>query len=272
MSSIYNGSGIELSHTVQTDPHAEQFSLHVHDCYEILCFVSGKVGYLVEGHEYSMPHGCIMLMRPAETHKLVVKGRGDYERYVLHFRAENLRELGMNDELLSAFNDRMLGEKNQYIASELSGLEPIGVFKRMSEECAVLEPRCVVLANLCSLLCAVNTAFLKKDIAQSESVGNSVGREILEYINGNLTEELSLESICEHVHISASQANRIFRKMTGTSVYDYIVSKRLVMARELILAGEGAISASQRCGFGDYSSFYRLYKKRMGEAPTAKNK
>jgi AraC-like DNA-binding protein len=40
------------------------------------------------------------------------------------------------------------------------------------------------------------------------------------------------------------------------------------MARELIREGVGTTEAAERCGFGDYSSFYRQYKKRMGVSPS----
>ena len=96
---------------------------------------------------------------------------------------------------------------------------------------------------------------------------DDIGKKLIWYVNENLTQEISLDSISEYIHMSPSQVNRVFRKLTGTSVYDYILSKRLIMAQEMISMGEGSISASQKCGFKDYSSFYRLYKKRMGGAP-----
>ena len=95
-----------------------------------------------------------------------------------------------------------------------------------------------------------------------------IGREIIDYINENLSEELSLERISNEVHMSPSQIGRVFRKLTGTSVYDYILSKRLIVAQELISKGENATYAAQKAGFRDYSAFYRLCKKRLGAAPT----
>ena len=169
--------------------------------------------------------------------------------------------------MLMAFSDRELGEKNRYFSNEFSGFEPIGYFKQLAEECMVFDPRQVIMSNLGTLLCAVNTAFVKKDTAEvAES--DPIGRELIDYVNNNLTRQISLDSVSEYVHMSPSQVNRIFRKLTGTSVYDYILSKRIVMVRQMMAEGEGAVSASQKCGFGDYSSFYRLYKKRTGKAPT----
>lgn len=274
MSNLYNENGIVLMHNKQSEPNAEDFFLHVHDTYEILCFVSGNVKYLVEGREYSMYPGCIMLMRPAETHKLIVRGDESYERYVLNFRADCLKEIGCSEDILTAFNDRALGVKNQYLPNEFCGIEPLNLFKQLASECKSLrEPRSAVVVNLAALLLAVNTAFPNKGGRDGNSEADEAGKEIIDYINVNITSELSLEAVSEHVHMSTSQVERIFRKLTGTSVYDYVLSKRLVMVRELISDGEGAMSASLKCGFRDYSSFYRLYKKRVGCAPSdAKSK
>ena len=71
--------------------------------------------------------------------------------------------------------------------------------------------------------------------------------------------------------MSPSQINRIFNKITGTSVYNYVLSKRLVYAQGMIMRGEGAGSACVACGFRDYSSFFRQYKKRFGTPPSSLN-
>ena len=268
MSYIFRDASLGFSHSLDKNPSAESFDLHVHDKYEILCFVSGNAKYLVEGHEYTLTPGCIMLMRPAETHRLALKGKSPYERYVLSFRAEDLRAIGEVEQLLRPFSERGLGEKNRYVAGELSGIDSLAFFKKMKEECEVLSPRTAIISNLACLLGALNCAFLKKDSGEGEKVHSDAGTQMLSYINRNLCGDVSLESVSRHVHMSPSQVNRIFKKMTGTSVYDYIISKRFVMVQELIAGGEGVMAASQRCGFSDYSSFYRLYKKRTGHAPS----
>ena len=267
MANIYDNKGITLDHTKVNAPNDKSYVLHVHNDYEMLCYVSGKVKYLVEGQEYSMYPGCLMLMRPAETHKLIVTGKGEYERYVLNFHADALRSIGMSDSILTAFTNRDLGEKNQYLSTEFTGIQPLDFFRQIEAQCHTIDPGQSMLSNLAALLCAVNTAFYAKDSRETVSEDDNIGKKLISYVNDNLTGELSLEGVSEYIHMSPSQVNRTFRKLTGTSVYDYVLSKRLIMVQELIALGEGAIAASQKCGFKDYSSFYRLYKKRTGSAP-----
>lgn len=263
----YAALGINMSHSVTEDPKDTEFSMHVHDTYEIYCFVSGKASYMVEGRIYDLRPGSFLLMRSAETHKLIINGSGVYERYVMQFRADFLTERGFSKEIFAPFIKRGLGERNLYLPSEFPSMKPIEFFEKCFREVKMLPTEDVLAANLSSFLCAVLEAFYREKEPPYE-LDRDLAREIIDYVNANLTEELSLESISREVHMSPSQIGRVFKKMTGTSVYDYILSKRLIIAQELISKGENATYAAQKAGFRDYSAFYRLCKKRLGAAPT----
>ena len=260
-----------IAHAKSQDPAKNEFSMHIHDSFEILCFVSGNAEYMVEGRIYDLRPGCIMIMRSAETHKLIVNTNDPYERYVINFHPEMLIQLGFTADFFNPFTERNLGEKNLYLASEFPDIPPEKLFGKMLAECKYQNPKRAALANLACLLSAINTAFEEKKQNYFPEKTNT-SDEIIDYINENLFAELSLTSISETLHISPSQINRIFRKLTGTSVYNYIISKRLIVAQERIAKGENATTASQSCGFHDYSSFYRLYKKYFGTAPTQAKK
>ena len=263
----FEDTDLSITHTVTEAPQDRQFPMHVHDYYEMFCFVSGNASYTVEGHIYELHKGSLLLMRSAETHKLIVNGSGRYERYTLHFRPQILLDMGFSPELLAAFTEHKLGERNLYVPSEFSDIKPIEFFEKCFREMEILPKREVVVSNLASFLCALYALHKKNP----DTVGykeRDIGREVIEYINENLAGELSLETISREVHMSQSQISRVFRRLTGTSVYDYVLSKRIIAAQELISKGVGATEASQRAGFRDYSSFYRLCKKRTGNAPT----
>lgn len=260
-----------LSHKTQQYPLDTKFDIHIHDNYEILCFVSGNAEYMVEGRIYSLRPGSIMLMRSAETHKLILNTNDLYERYVINFYPERLLALGFPPELLRPFTDRSLGEKNLYLPNEFPEIPPEQFFKIMCAKNDTVEKRKAILITLASLLVAINYAFENK-LQNTSGKKKYATDELIDYVNANIFSDLSLTRISNELHISVSQVNRTFRKLTGTSIYNYITSKRLIVAQELIAKGENATEASQQCGFHDYSSFYRLYKKRFGVSPTAAKK
>ena len=165
------------------------------------------------------------------------------------------------------FTDRELGRRNLFTPSEFPYFSPLQCMQKMFSELEHMPTDEVIESNLRALLTAAHVAFERDPHAYAQDRKN-VAQDVIEYINDNLSGELSLDSISAAFHMSPSQISRIFRRTTGTSVYDYILSKRLHLAQARIARGEGAVSASQQSGFWDYSSFYRLYKKRFGVAPS----
>ncbi|MBO5213043.1 MAG: helix-turn-helix transcriptional regulator [Clostridia bacterium] len=261
----YESELFALSHSFDKEPRDTHFNLHIHDNFEIYCLVQGQVGYIVEGHIYSLSPGAILLMRKSETHKLIVHKSAPYERFVLNFNPDLLLKNGFSPDILDPYLKRDLGERNLYLPSEFNGPAPITYFEKMFSEIKILNSKNVLISNLSSLLGAINIVFCNEP---KYNYDKSSYQYIISYVNENLTNELSLEKISNDMHLSKSQINRIFRSLTGASVHDYILSKRLLLFQEKISKGKGALLACQECGFRDYSSFYRLYKKRFGISPT----
>ena len=54
----------------------------------------------------------------------------------------------------------------------------------------------------------------------------------------------------------------------GISLMKYIRQKRLLMARHLLEKGERPLSIYSKCGFSDYTTFYKAYVKYFGKAPS----
>jgi len=95
----------------------------------------------------------------------------------------------------------------------------------------------------------------------------SVAMQIIAYINQHLYELKGLQQLEDAFFLSRSQINRIFRSFTGTSVWDYVQTKRLSAANELLLQGVQPGQAAQRCGYQEYATFFRAYKKHFGHSP-----
>ena len=87
------------------------------------------------------------------------------------------------------------------------------------------------------------------------------------YIDEHFLEQVSIEDIAKHLNFSASSLAHRFKNIMNISIYNYILKKKLTYAYGLIRSGTPATIAAQRCGFGEYSGFYKLYKKYFGISP-----
>jgi len=259
----YREPGLYCHHSLDVSPDPESFPIHAHEMPEVYCFLSGKGRYLVEGTLYRLSPGDILLMRPAETHKLLIEPDEPYRRIAVHFSPQFLEQIDPEHRLLHPFYARALGQHNQYPAARFPALS--SVFSNIS-----LTPgleRFAILSRLIELLAQI-AALYPKLAGETQSLGEFPS-ELVAYVNGHLYEELSLSMLARHFARSISQISRSFREATGTSLWEYVMMKRLLSARAMLQRGETAQKSAYACGFSDYSAFYRAYQKRFGHAPSA---
>ena len=251
---------ILATHTVTATPVQTDYALHAHDYYEILLYLSGEADYSVEGRQYRLHPGDLMLMRRSEAHHLVLRAPARYERICIHFEAEVLRPVDPELRLLEMFNNRPLGTRNQYRADRFPEQKWQFYMEKVTRARDDLHRLCWLLP----LLEELGACFKQLREEQTAPEGAAA---VMTYINSHLSEPLSLEGLSERFHYSKTYLNDLFRRAAGTTVWQYIVTKRLLVARQRLRAGEMPTKVAQKCGFQDYSTFYRAYRQHLGVSP-----
>ncbi|MDO5126028.1 MAG: AraC family transcriptional regulator [Ruminococcus sp.] len=256
---------IYIRHAVDECPDNKGFSMHIHEQCEIYFFCSGNVEYLVEGSNYFLTEGTIMIMRPAESHMPKIIGNSRYERYALNFPISFAASFDPEGRLMKPFISRPLGKNNMYDTAELDMKIVRRLFEEMSYGGDDYDKHLTINTHLFILLDMISRAFNEK--AATEHKPQSVSESIVMYVNSHLFEELSIPKLAKHFYFSPSQFNRVFRQATGAAPWEYITKKRLTAAKEKIRNGHSAQNACEACGFKDYSNFYRAYTKHFGCTP-----
>lgn len=256
----HNSDGLRMF--LYTSNYNMDFHLHTNSMVELRCFFSGKGTHYVEGIEYTEQPGDLMIVRPGETHYPMVDLSVPYERANVLISTDLLRTLIGSDELLSPVFDRELGVRNLYHADSLDR-DPRYFFRKMAQPS--IDQRSNILAHTILLLQQVSTAYQKKRFAVAPK--NTISHRILQHIDQNLEQELSINALCEEFYISSAQLSRIVKKVTGVSVGQYITTKRLNKAQLLIQQGNKPTQICAACGYPNYASFYRAYNKHFGITP-----
>lgn len=236
------------SRVKKAQPKQSDFKMHTHDHYEILLFLSGDADYAVEGNVYRLHSGDMLIMKKSEAHHLVLRSDATYERMVVHFNVDDRAVTAM-------FDSKPLGKNNLYKAAEVN------------------ERWVYYLDRICThgqdfYLIPLLYELAERGLPESEGTQDRAHR-IIEYINEHLEGELTLDELCQKFYVSKTHLNRIFKKTTGTTVWNYITVKRLFLAKKLIADGTRPTDAYEKAGFGDYTAFFKAYKKQFGESPKA---
>lgn len=249
-----------------------EFELHYHDFNKIIVFISGNVSYLIEGKAYKLKPWDILFVSSNDLHKVIINNDEPYERIIIWVNSKFLEMHNKNNNnLLTCFQlssklkinlFRMEEHNISLIKHTLFSLESATKDKEFGN---------IVLKNslFIQLMVYLNRLFMnntnhieKNDIEYDKQI-----EEIINYIKENLQENLSIDTLSSKFFINKYYLMHKFKSQTGYTVHKYIQQKRLTFSKSLIIKGHKITEVYIKCGFGDYSSFIRAFKKAYGISP-----
>ena len=261
---VQHHGDVFAAHQRQEIPVPEEYFMHVHDFFELYMLLDGKGEFCVETTVYTIQPGDLVLVRPGEAHFARISLGHPYERLYIQFPAKLLTQT-LNGKLLTPFLDRPLGVYNRYAQEELPQQIVQSCMAEIFSKPDSDQMR--TLAYVLPVLQCICDCWESKQRTPQPEVQNTLPNQIIAYISQNLFELKNPAQVANRFYISESQLNRVFRNFTGSSLWEYVRLKRLFFAREMIAAGRLPGEAAALCGFPEYSTFYRAYKKRFGVSP-----
>lgn len=253
------------------DPKANMVEVHHHDFYEVYYLLAGEVEFWVDGKIIRMQPGQLLLINPMELHRPVINdNKAVYERIVIWINKEYLESLDTPQmKLSSCFDTTQPGHLHliKPTASERPALTTcIAELVRESYSKDYGSELCAYGLFL-QLMVQLNRMSHSAEENHEEQQLSPLVQEALTYISEHISQELSLESIAAQFYISKYHLSHAFTREMGISIYRYILMRRLLMARQMLTAGESAGQVCRNCGFSDYTSFYRAFKSEYGISP-----
>lgn len=256
---------IEFHVQLSQDDTWSMSRLHFHDFFELLLPLTSSGNIFVNDQVYPLQRGMLYLIGENTLHRTIVNGF--HSRYVLHIGRKALSELSTPQTDFLQFTKNPFscsildeGEFNalQKCFQTLSGNENDGTFGGdLKQTISLME----LLLQLGPILRLSNSG---------ESVRNKDFLRIapiLDYIQENLTEPLTLDQISSKFFISKHYLCRIFKSATGFSVMEYIIHSRILRARQLLQEGISVQQAGELSGFSDNSHFIRTFGNLTGTSP-----
>lgn len=205
-----------------------------------LC-IEGEMHYLYNGEPIDLHAGDGILILPGSYRdRYETQTPAKYASFNLYFNCDE--EFEMEGYLPNVVNSNIL-----YL---------LDLFKKeFSNLSSKRDEKCLALFS-----------FIYNDIYETVSnKDNPHVKALKQYIFDNLSEDLSLSVLANHIHLAPQYICTLFKKETGMTITQFILKSRIDHAKMLISATNASIlEIAEFCGFSDYCYFSHTFKKITG--------
>ena len=255
-----------------TDLSDKTFDYHYHEFNKIVISLSGNVTYFIEGKSYKLKPWDILLVNNHDVHKPVIDPSQVYDRIIIWVDSGFLKQFSRPDcDLTTCFRladkksfnlvrlDKALQERLQYI---LTHLEQAFISEEFGSPLLAQSLFLEFLIYLNRIHLTNNYIYDPNSMEYDSQIV-----EIIAFIKENIGKDLSVDTLASHFFLSKHYLMHKFKSKTGYTLHNYILNRRLFKATELIREGMSISSAAAYCGFQDYSTFLRAFKKQYHCSP-----
>ncbi len=228
------------------------YPMHVHDAWTLLIVDEGAVRYDLDRHEHGTPHDTVSLLPPQVPHNGAPATPQGFRKRVLYLDMSQLDERftgpavdgpDLTDPLLR----RRVGQLHTVLGSRGEEFEA--------------ESRLALIAERLRKHLRPSPAF------GSPAPGRSVARNLRDLLDERLVEGITLDEAARLLHAHPAHLVRAFSGAFGIAPHRYVVSRRIDLARRLLLDGHPPGEVAVAAGFYDQSHLTRHFKRVIGTTP-----
>jgi len=244
-----------------------EFNGEFHDFWECLFVIKGELLVTADDKVYNLSSGDIIFHKPMEFHKYKVTS--DYPAKVLIFsfsaKGESIDFFRDKVFKLNPYQSNIINDFIVYIKNNSKTFKENDSYDYLFKNSSPLYIQsiiCHIYLLMISLM--ENCTFVPASVSK-ESI---IYSEIINYMNDNLHNNLSIEQFAKHANISISGLKRLFVKHAGINVHKYFLLLRLSSATKLINDGYSIGEVADTLGFSSQEYFSKAYKREFGISPS----
>lgn len=244
---------------------------HSHDYYEFYFFLEGDISIQIEDCQYLVSFGDVMLIPPNIPHRPIIHSRKTaYRRFVLWITQEYCCQLScLSEDYI--YLTRHVAQNREYlfhcdrVTFNSVQAKALALIEEMQSNRFGKEAQIFLYLN--DLILYINRFVYEQKHPRRAADELSIYQKLCSFIENHLDEDLSLDRLAREFFVNKYYISHVFKDNLGFSIHLFITKKRLELCREAIISSSGITEAFQLAGFGDYSSFYRAFKREYGVSP-----
>jgi len=251
----HNFEDVKINRILDNYPEPTHLPAKAHSDYEIFFAVGGNSDIILENNRYKLKKNTLLLIKPHQLHAIDIYGEDIHSIYIIRFDKNILSENLQNK--LSTID-------SFYTVNDEHMLSIFSKFDSYSSKYTGEDLHDILISLITELLFELHYSYTQ---IQPDVINKKMD-DILQYINNNLSDKITLDSLCKQFYQSKTWLYHAFMESVSVSPIKYIESKRLTLANDLIMAGNRPTKIYATCGYSDYSSFYRAYVSFFKHSPT----
>ena len=241
--------------------------LHAHDYYELtVCAGGDAMQYVADRRYLSLRPGAVVLTRPMAVHMFRPLAPVHHDRYVLYFKPtlrlfpqkELLDFLSAGDETGAVFGFAEDDTALSYLRAAEQALED-----RDSPYAAA-----AAILQIAGLFLVLSSHKTEAEYQLPASAPDFI-HAIKQYVDEEFIRIHTVGELSEHFFYSREHITRSFRQYYNTSLYEYILQRKVLHCCTLLRQGANVETAAAQAGFRNYSSFVKVFRKFAGCTPSA---
>ncbi|WP_217560295.1 AraC family transcriptional regulator [Paenibacillus sp. GbtcB18] len=246
---------------------------HSHAYYEIYYFHSGSCNYLIGGNIYMLQPGDLILMNGMTLHCPKVDTAVPYIRTTVHFEPAALKPYL---ELPHAVNVLQPFQELKNCRLTLRGPDKEEAERILHEMSIHRKTDGLIAYNRLHLAFLDLLYFVREQCRRTLRAGREFSSEkekhvqrIVSFLEERFADDLHLEHLQEHLNFSKFYLSKIFKEITGLTIFQFVYRRRINEAKTLFLhnPGHSVTDVCLQVGFKHLAHFSRLFKQQVGLTP-----
>ena len=161
--------------------------------------------------------------------------------------------------LLVIFNG-VIGDINEFVSKDFKSFSKDKILKELIELREISDLKNCISMMLKKLIDYISRYKKSKNI--------DVVEKVKKYIENNYMNDISLDNLSQHVSMSSFYLSRIFSKVCGISIKEYIIKIRMEEAKSILLEGNKSVKQiALEVGYIDQNYFSKAFKKYTNVSP-----
>jgi AraC-like DNA-binding protein len=259
-----------ISHRV--DDSFSMNTFHFHSVFEIYFAQTGGLKYFVDNRIYPVEKNDLFIFNHLDLHRIDISPGMRYDRYYIVFNPNYVKDLCTSStDLLECFLNRNPNFCHRIHLSQKQAELYMSLFKKAQKHynSRLYGDDVYRKLALTEVLIFINRLYRDNDcsIPGCNDTKYTRIKPVLSHINENLQQKLSLDRLANRFYISKYHLCKIFKEVTGFTVNEYIIYRRIILASELLRRNLPVSNVSEMTGFQNDCHFITTFKKFAGITP-----